>query len=99
MGNTLSSILSSSNGENDETCSFLDHPPNTKCMYNGHTWGVDTGHMLDIQINGEKDRTKFKLHKSWAEGGDYLPYYIVVDSHPQGAANAMGVIWVPKHQF
>jgi hypothetical protein len=83
----------------DKTCSFPDHPANTNCMYNGHTWGVDTGHLLDIKINGHKKRAKFKLHKSWAEGGDYLPYYIVVDSHPQGTANAMGVIWVPKHQF
>jgi hypothetical protein len=83
----------------DENCKFPDHPANTECMYNGHTWNGDTGHLLDIQINGEKDRAKFKLHKSWSEGGDWLPYYIVVDSHPQGTANAMGVIWVPKHQF
>ena len=39
-----------------------------------------------------------KLHKSWTEGGDYLPYYIVVDSYPAGPANNMGVIYVPKHE-
>lgn len=83
----------------DETCSFPDYPANTNCMYNGHTWNVDTGHMLDIEINGENGRAKFKLHKSWSEGGSYCPYYIVVDSHPQGTANAMGIIWVPKHEF
>jgi hypothetical protein len=40
-----------------------------------------------------------KLHKSWSEGGDYLPYYIVVDTWPFGPARAMGVPNVPKHKL
>jgi hypothetical protein len=39
----------------------------------------------------------YKLHKSWAAEGDYLPYYVVLDSYPAGPANAMGVPFVPKH--
>ena len=85
----------------DQTCtSFPDNPPNTTCMYNGNTWGgvTDSGHMLALEINGPDDSyASYKLHKSWTEGGDYLPYYIVVDSFPAGPANAMGVPYVPKH--
>ena len=85
----------------DQTCtSFPDNPPNTTCMYNGNTWGgvTDSGHMLALEINGPDDSyASYKLHKSWTENGDYLPYYIVVDSYPAGPANAMGVPYVPKH--
>ena len=41
----------------------------------------------------------FKLHKSWSGEGDYLPYYIVLDTYPFGPSKAMGVPYVPKHRF
>lgn len=82
----------------DENCdSFPDDPPNTTCPYNGLNWGNDTGHALEINTTAEQPYVRMKLHKSWTEGGDYLPYYIVVDSYPAGPANNMGVIYVPKH--
>ena len=83
----------------DQTCtSFPDDPPNTTCMYNGQRWGGDgSGHTVEINTEGPNPYVKMKLHKSWAEGGDYLPYYVVVDSFPAGPANNMGVIYVPKH--
>lgn len=89
----------------DENCdpnvpgNFPDDPPNTSCRYNGENWGGDTGHALDINVTAAEPYVKLKGHKSWTEGGDYLPYYVVVDSHPKGPANNMRVPWVAKHQF
>jgi hypothetical protein len=40
----------------------------------------------------------FKLHKSWSGEGDYLPYYVVLDTYPFGPSKAMGVPYVPKYQ-
>ena len=84
----------------DKSCSSLpDLPANTTCMYNGNEWGGfnASGHALAIDTTSETPTVSMKLHKSWAEGGDYLPYYIVVDAFPKGPANAMGVIAVNKH--
>ena len=78
---------------------FPDEPPNTSCMYNGVNWGGDTGHAVEINVTHEQPYARMKLHKSWTEDSDYLPYYIVVDSFPAGPANSMGVIYVPKHEF
>ncbi|MFT4994124.1 MAG: FtsP/CotA-like multicopper oxidase with cupredoxin domain [Paraglaciecola sp.] len=78
---------------------FPDDPPNTSCMYNGVNWGGDTGHAVEINVDTAQPYVRMKLHKSWTEDSDYLPYYIVVDSFPAGPANAMGVIYVPKHEF
>lgn len=86
----------------DESCTaFPDLPGNTTCMYNGATFGgfTDSGHVLAIDTEGANPTATLKLHKSWSEGGDYLPYYIVVDSFPAGPANNMGVIAVNKHAF
>lgn len=86
----------------DETCvAFPDQPGNTTCMYNGNTWGDlhDSGHMLALNVDAEVPYASYKLHKSWSAEGDYLPYYVVLDSWPAGPANAMGVPYVPKHQF
>ena len=83
----------------NEPGNFPDDPPNTACMYNGHTWGGDTGHAVEINTTAAEPYVRMKLHKSWTDNGDYLPYYIVVDSFPAGPANNMGVIYVPKHQF
>ena len=88
----------------DENCNpevpgtFPDDPPNTSCRYNGVNWGGDTGHVVEIETTGAEPFVRMKLHKSWTEGGDYLPYYIVVDSYPAGPANNMGVVYVPKHE-
>lgn len=85
----------------DGSCyAFPDDPPNTSCMYNGN-WGKRglSGHVLAIETAGPNPYAVFKLHKSWAENADYLAYYIVVDSYPAGPSNAMGVPYVPKHQF
>ena len=81
----------------DEHCVMPDDPPNTNCRYNGQNWGGDTGHTLEINTTAAEPYVRMKLHKSWTEGGDYLPYYIVVDSFPAGPANNMGVVYVPKH--
>ena len=81
----------------DENCDLPDDPPNTACRYNGRHWGGDTGHVLEINTTDPLPYVRMKLHKSWSEGGDYLPYYVVVDSFPAGPANNMGVIYVPKH--
>lgn len=84
----------------DSSCvAFPDRPGNTSCMYNGNTWGGlnDSGHMLELVTDGPDAYASFKLHKSWAAEGDYLPYYVVLDSYPAGPANAMGVPFVPKH--
>jgi FtsP/CotA-like multicopper oxidase with cupredoxin domain len=86
----------------DTKClSFPDLPPNTTCMYNGDTWGhlTDSGHMLALDVDADPPTASYKLHKSWASEGDYLPYYVVLDSFPAGPANAMGVPFVPKHKF
>jgi len=77
--------------------SFPDDPPNTSCRYNGDNWGLDSAHALEINTDGPEPYVRMKLHKSWVDGGDYMPYYIVVDSFPAGPANNMGVPYVPKH--
>jgi FtsP/CotA-like multicopper oxidase with cupredoxin domain len=88
----------------DADCTeFPDEPPNTKCMYNGEEWAKTTGHALAIDIppTGENQAVAtvtLKLHKSWAEEGDYVSFYVVVDSYPKGPAMAMGIPYVPKHQ-
>ena len=85
----------------DHSCyAFPDDPPNSSCKYNGAVWGgyEDSGHALDIHT-GVDPYVTLKLHKSYGGNGDYLPYYIVLDSFPAGPANAMGVPYVPKHEF
>lgn len=85
----------------DQSCvSFPDHPPNTSCAYNGTVWGGknSSGHLLALDLKSEPPTATLKLHKSWSGDGDYLPYYIVVDTWPEGPARAMGVPAVPKHQ-
>jgi hypothetical protein len=85
----------------DESCvSLPDSPPNTTCAYNGTAWGrIDrSGHVIEMNTDANPPYVTLKLHKSWAEAGDYLPYYIVVDTWPFGPARAMGVPNVPKHQ-
>jgi FtsP/CotA-like multicopper oxidase with cupredoxin domain len=86
----------------DQLCvGFPDQPPNTSCMYNGNVWGhlTESGHMLELDVEAEVPYASYKLHKSWSGEGDYLPYYVVLDAWPAGPANAMGVPYVPKHQF
>ena len=87
----------------DRTCnSFPDSPPNTTCAYNGTQWGRynNSGHVVEMNTDNDPPYVTLKLHKSWAsEHGDYLPYYIVVDTFPFGPARAMGVPYVPKHEF
>ena len=86
----------------DESCtSFPDEPPNTSCPYNGNEWGWlhKSGHVVELVTEGPNPYVTLKLHKSWSSEGDYLPYYIVVDTWPPGPARAMGVPAVPKHQF
>ncbi|MFC1748306.1 multicopper oxidase domain-containing protein [Pseudomonadota bacterium] len=85
----------------DHSCSsFPDDPPNTACMYHGATLGgfEESGHVLEINT-GSEPYAVFKLHKSWASEGDYLPYYIILDGFPAGAAAGMGVPYIPKHAF
>jgi FtsP/CotA-like multicopper oxidase with cupredoxin domain len=86
----------------DESCiSFPDDPPNTSCAYNGTAWGriANSGHAIEINTEASPPYVTLKLHKSWTDGGDYLPYYIVVDTWPAGPARAMGVPNVPKHRL
>ena len=86
----------------DESCiSFPDVPANTACMYNGDIWGGSdaSGHVLAIDVDSANPSVMLKLHKSWSDRGDYLPYYIVVDTFPAGPAKAMGIPYVPKHAF
>ncbi len=86
----------------DRSCvSFPDDPPNTSCAYNGTAWGRynKSGHVVEMNTDANPPYVTLKLHKSWSEGGDYLPYYIVVDTWPAGPSRAMGVPNVPKHQF
>ena len=95
----------------DESCtSFPDLPANTTCMYNGNSWGGlhESGHVVAMDTDGPDyighdgvdvgyPYVSVKLHKSWSDGGDYLPYYVVLDTWPPGPARAMGVPAVPKH--
>ena len=86
----------------DESCvGFPDDPPNSSCFYNGREWGGlhASGHVLELETEGPNPHVTFKLHKSWSGEGDYLPYYIVLDTFPAGPARAMGVPYVPKHAF
>lgn len=86
----------------DKSCvSFPDLPANTTCMYNGNTWGGlnSSGHVVKLDTDSDSPHVSFKLHKSWSAEGDYLPYYIVLDTFPLGPSKAMGVPYVPKHQF
>jgi hypothetical protein len=87
------------NCDPSDPSSFPDDPPNTSCMYNGHVWSGDTGHALEINTAAAEPYVRLKLHKSWTDGGDYLPYYMVLDTFPLGPANAMGIPYVPKHAF
>jgi hypothetical protein len=81
-------------------------------MYNGNAWGGlhESGHVVAMDTDGPNyighngvdvgyPFVSVKLHKSWTDGGDYLPYYVVLDTWPDGPARAMGVPSVPKHQF
>lgn len=86
----------------DESCvSFPDLPANTTCTYNGNSWGglSDSGHVVELDVEADVPFVSFKLHKSWSAAGDYLPYYIVLDTFPYGPSRAMGVPYVPKHAF
>jgi FtsP/CotA-like multicopper oxidase with cupredoxin domain len=86
----------------DESCvSFPDDPPNTTCPYNGDVWGGRnaSGHVVALDTDGPEPYVSFKLHKSWSGDNDYVPYYIVLDTYPAGPSKAMGVPYVPKHQF
>ena len=86
----------------DRSCvSFPDDPPNTTCAYNGTAWGRynNSGHVVEMNTDANPPYVTMKLHKSWSEGGDYLAYYIVVDTWPAAPSRAMGVPNVPKHQF
>jgi FtsP/CotA-like multicopper oxidase with cupredoxin domain len=87
----------------DRACQGLpDSPPNTFCAYNGTEWGRynNSGHVIEMNTAANPPYVTLKLHKSWAaESGDYLPYYIVVDTFPAPPARAMGVPYVPKHEF
>ena len=86
----------------DKSClSFPDLPANTSCPYNGEVWGGvnASGHIVELVTEGPNPHVTLKLHKSWTEEGDYLPYYIVVDTFPFGPSKTMGVPYVPKHKF
>ena len=86
----------------DQSCiGFPDLPANSKCFYNGATWGGlnSSGHVVELDTTSANPHATFKLHKSWSGEGDYLPYYVVLDTYPFGPSRAMGVPYVPKHQF
>ena len=86
----------------DKSClSFPDLPANTTCPYNGNVWGGvnESGHVVELVTEGSNPHVTLKLHKSWTEQGDYLPYYMVLDTYPFGPSKTMGVPYVPKHQF
>ncbi len=86
----------------DKSClSFPDFPANTTCPYNGNKWGglEESGHVVELVTEGAHPHVTMKLHKSWSEQGDYLPYYMVLDTYPFGPSKTMGVPYVPKHQF
>ncbi len=85
----------------DESClGFPDLPANTSCPYNGNVWGGlhASGHVVELVTDGNNPHVTLKLHKSWSAEGDYLPYYLVVDTFPFGPSKAMGVPYVPKHK-
>jgi FtsP/CotA-like multicopper oxidase with cupredoxin domain len=101
----------------DESCvSFPEIPwsnPKT-CAYVGAEWGAlhASGQVLALDTDGPDPYVTFKLHKAWADGADYLPYYIVLDTFASkfdpalgewvpndGPAKAMGVPFVPKHEY
>jgi hypothetical protein len=44
-------------------------------MYNGDVWGGfnTSGHAVAINTDSQNPTVSLKLHKSWSEGGDYLP--------------------------
>jgi FtsP/CotA-like multicopper oxidase with cupredoxin domain len=86
----------------DQSCiGFPDLPANSSCFYNGAEWGGlnASGHVVELATEGLNPHVTFKLHKSWSGEGDYLPYYIVLDTFPFGPSKAMGVPYVPKHAF
>jgi FtsP/CotA-like multicopper oxidase with cupredoxin domain len=86
----------------DQSCTgFPDLPANSRCFYNGAEWGGlnASGHVVELVTEGPNPHVTFKLHKSWSGEGDYLPYYIVLDTFPFGPSKAMGVPYVPKHAF
>jgi hypothetical protein len=86
----------------DQSCiGFPDLPANSSCFYNGAEWGGlnASGHVVELATEGPNPHVTFKLHKSWSGEGDYLPYYIVLDTFPFGPSKAMGVPYVPKHAF
>jgi FtsP/CotA-like multicopper oxidase with cupredoxin domain len=86
----------------DQSCvGFPDLPANSSCFYNGAEWGGlnASGHVVELDTQGPNPHVTFKLHKSWSGEGDYLPYYIVLDTFPFGPSRAMGVPYVPKHAF
>jgi len=87
----------------DRACIGLpDSPPQSRCAYNGKQWGRynHSGHVIEMDTDADPPFVTLKLHKSWAgENGDYLPFYIVVDTFPAPPARAMGVPYVPKHEF
>jgi hypothetical protein len=86
----------------DRSCvSFPDDPPNTTCAYNGTAWGRynNSGHVVEMNTEANPPYVTLKLHKSWAGDGYYIPYYVVVDTFPAPPARAMGVPYVPKHEF
>jgi hypothetical protein len=74
--------------------------PNGSCAYNGTAWGRynNSGHVVELNTENDPPYVTFKLHKSWSDNGDYLPYYIVLDTFPWGPARAMGVTHVPKYK-
>lgn len=86
----------------DRSCvSFPDVPANGSCAYNGTAWGRynNSGHVVEMNTDANPPYVTLKLHKSWSGDGDYIPYYVVVDTWPAGPSRAMGVPNVPKHEF
>jgi hypothetical protein len=55
--------------------------------------------VVELVTTGPSPHATFKLHKSWSGEGDYLPYYVVLDTFPYGPSKVMGVPYVPKHAF
>jgi len=73
---------------------------NGTCAYNGTAWGRynNSGHVVELNTDADPPYVSYKLHKSWSDNSDYLPYYVVLDTFPAGPARAMGVTHVPKYQ-
>ena len=93
---------------NDLAHDFPEFPPNTNrepapngCFYNGEEWGRInvSGHVVAMDTSGPNPYVTFKLHKEYGGDGDYMPYYVVLDTWPPGPAIAMGVPAVPKYRF